>query len=105
MGAGRAGMGGGSINVICPVHLLDGCGLVLGRGGAEKIVGCGVWKERMCPRLVLEWAGGNRFVLEFSVQGYMVAWWSMQPTPTAEALVRIPGEDYLIPSFRNGIGV
>ena len=37
MGAGRAGMGGGSINVICPVHLLDGCGLVLGRGGAEEI--------------------------------------------------------------------
>ena len=105
MGAGRARMGGGSIKGICPVHLLDGCGLVLGRGGAEKIVGCGVWKERMCPRLVLEWAGGNRFVLEFSVQGYMVAWWSMQPTPTAEALVRIPGEDYLIPSFRNGIGV
>ena len=46
MGAGRAGMGGGSINGICPVHLLDGCGLVLGRGGAEKIVGCGVWKEK-----------------------------------------------------------
>ena len=46
MGAGRAGMGGGSINGICPVHLLDGCGLVLGCGGEEKIVGCGVWKEK-----------------------------------------------------------
>ena len=46
MGAGRARMGGGSIKGICPVHLLDGCGLVLGRGGAEKIVGCGVWKEK-----------------------------------------------------------
>ena len=87
MGAGRAGMGGGSINVICPVHLLDGCGLVLGRGGAEKIVGCGVWKERMCPRLVLEWAGGNTLVLEFSVHRYMVAWWLIRPTATAEALV------------------
>ena len=102
---GWYGGDGGSTNGICPVHLLDGCGLVLGRGGAEKIVGCGVWKERMCPRLVLEWAGVNRFVLEFSVHRYMVAWWLMQPTPTAEALVRIPGEDCLFPSFRNGIGV
>ena len=39
-------MGGGSINGICPVHLLHRCGLVSGRGGAEKIVGCGVWKEK-----------------------------------------------------------
>ena len=98
-------MGGGSINGICPVHLLDGCGLVLRCGRAEKIVGCGVWKERMCPRLVLEWAGGNTLVLEFSVHRYMVAWWLMQPTPTAKAPVQIPGEDYLFPSFRNGIGV
>ena len=59
----------------------------------------------MCPRLVLEWAGSNTLVLEFSVQPYMVAWWLIPPTPTAEALVRIPGEAYLIPSFRNGIGV
>ena len=57
-------MGGGSIKGICPVHLLDGCGLVLGRGGAEKIVGRGVWKERMCQRLVLEWAGGIMVVLD-----------------------------------------
>ena len=42
----RAGMGGGFINGICSVYLLDGCGLVLGRSGAEKIVGCGVWKEK-----------------------------------------------------------
>ena len=46
MEVGPAGMGGGSINGICPVHLLDGCGLVLGRGWAEEIVGCGVWKEK-----------------------------------------------------------
>ena len=31
-----------SIKGICPVHVLDGCGPVLGRGGAEKIVGRGV---------------------------------------------------------------
>ena len=98
-------MGDGSIKGICPVHLLDGCCLVLGRGGAKKIVGRGVWKERMCQRLVLEWAGGNTLVLEFSVHQYMVARWLMQPTPTAEALVRIPEEDHLFPSFHNGIGV
>ena len=98
-------MGGGSIKGICPVHLLDGCGLVLGRGGAEKIVGRGVWKERMCQRLVLEWAGGIMVLLEFPLHRYMVAWWLMQPTPTTEALVRIPGEDCLFPSFCNGIGV
>ena len=46
MGAGWAGMGGGSTNGIYPVHLLDGCGLVSGRGRAEKIVGCGVWKKK-----------------------------------------------------------
>ena len=46
MGAGWAGMGGVSTNGICPVHLLDGCGLVSGCGGAEKVVGCGVWKEK-----------------------------------------------------------
>ena len=46
MGAVWAGMGGGSTNGICPVHLLDGCGLVMGHGGAEKIVGCSVWKEK-----------------------------------------------------------
>ena len=46
MGAERAGMEGGFINGICPVHLLDGCGLVWGHGGAEIIVGCGVWKEK-----------------------------------------------------------
>ena len=59
----------------------------------------------MCPRLVLEWAGRNRLVLEFSVHLYMVAWWLIRLTPTAEALVRIPREAYLIPSFRNGIDV
>ena len=84
-------MGGGSIKGICLVQLLDGCRLVLGRGGAEKGVACAVWKEIMSPRLVLEWAGGNTLVLEFSVHQYMVAWWLMQPTPTTEALVRIPG--------------
>ena len=46
MGGGRAGMGGGTTNGICPVHLLDGCGLLLGRGEAEKTVGCSVWKEK-----------------------------------------------------------
>ena len=46
MGAGWAGMGG-STNGIYPVHLLDGCSLVLGRGRAEKIVGCGVWKKNV----------------------------------------------------------
>ena len=45
VGAGQAGMGGGSTNGICPVHLLDGCGLMSGRGGAEKIVGCSVWNK------------------------------------------------------------
>ena len=49
----------------------------------------------MCPRLVLEWAGSNSLVLEFSVQPYMVAWWLIQPRFTAEALVRIPGEAFL----------
>ena len=39
-------MEGGSTNGIYPVHLSDGCGLVLGRGRAEKIVGCGVWKKK-----------------------------------------------------------
>ena len=39
-------MGGGSINGICPVHLLDGCGLVSGRGGAEKIVGSSVRNKK-----------------------------------------------------------
>ena len=34
---------------------------------------------------------------------HMVAWWLTQPTRTAEALVRIPGEHYLFPSFRNEI--
>ena len=43
-----------SIKGIRPVHVLDGCGPVLGHGGAEKIVGRGVWKEGMCQRLVLE---------------------------------------------------
>ena len=105
MGEGRARMEGGSMKVFCPVHLLDGCGLVLGRGGAEKIVGYGVWKERMRPRLVLEWAGGNIALLKPPVHRHVVAWWFMQATPTAETLVRIPKEDYLIPSFRNGIGV
>ena len=98
-------MGGGSIKGICPVHLLDGCGLVLGRGGAEKIVGSGVWKERLCQMLVLEWAAGIMVLLEFPLHGYMVAWWLMQATPTAEAQVQIPGEDCLYPSFCNGIDV
>ena len=40
------GMGSGSANGVCPVHLLDGCGLVSGHGGAEKIVGCSVLKEK-----------------------------------------------------------
>ena len=35
-----------------------------------------------------------------SVHGSMVL---MQPTRTADALVRVPGEDCLFPSFRNGI--
>ena len=99
MGEGRARMEGGSIKGICPVHLLDGCGLVLGRGGAEKIVGRGVWKERMCQRLVLERAGRIMVVLKFPLYRYKVARWLMQPNPTAEALVRIPGEDCLFPSF------
>ena len=38
--------GGGSTNGICPVNLLDGCGLVLGRGGAEKIVGSSVRNKK-----------------------------------------------------------
>ena len=46
VGAGRAGMGGGSTNGICPVQLLDGCGLMSGRGGAEEIVGCSVWNKK-----------------------------------------------------------
>ena len=62
-------------------------------------------EREMCPRLVLEWPGSNRLVLEFSVQPYMVAWWLILPTPTAEAVVRNPGDAYLIPSFRNGIGL
>ena len=87
-------MEGGSIKGVCPVHLLDGCGLVLGRGGAEKIVGYGIWKERMCPRLVLEWAGGNILFLNYPDHRHVVAWWFMQASPTAETLVRIPEEDY-----------
>ena len=39
-------MGSGSTSGICPVHLLDGCGLVSGCRGAEKIVGCSAWKEK-----------------------------------------------------------
>ena len=46
MGAGWAGVGVFSTNDVCPVHLLDGCSLVLGRGRAEKIVKCSVWKEK-----------------------------------------------------------
>ena len=98
-------MEGGSIKGVCPVHLLDGCGLVLGRGGAEKIVGYGIWKERMCPRLVLEWAGGNILFLNYPCLRHVVAWWFTQASLTAETLVRIPEEDYLISSFRNGIGM
>ena len=48
MGAGWAGMKGGSANGVCPVCLLGGCGLVLGRGGTEKGVGCGA---RVSPGL------------------------------------------------------
>ena len=44
-------------------------------------------------------------VLEFPLHRYMVAWWLTQPTRTADALVRNPGEDCLFPSYRNGIGV
>ena len=46
MGAGWAGMVGGSANGLCLVHLSDRCGLVSGRGGEEKIVGCSVWKGK-----------------------------------------------------------
>ena len=59
----------------------------------------------MCPGLVLEWAGRNKLVLEFSAQPYTVAWWLIRPTLTAVALVRIFGEAYLITTFCNGIGV
>ena len=45
VGAGWAGMEGGSVNGIYPVHLLNECCLVSWRGRTEKIVGCGVWKE------------------------------------------------------------
>ena len=31
-------MGGGSINGICPVHLLDGCGLVSDVVGQRKLL-------------------------------------------------------------------
>ena len=41
-------MKGGSANGVCPVCLLGGCGLVLGRDGAEKGVGCGA---RVSPGL------------------------------------------------------
>ena len=37
---GWAGMAGGSTKSVCPVHLVDGCGLVVGRGGADKNVWC-----------------------------------------------------------------
>ena len=40
MRVGWAGMGGSSTKSVCPVHLVDGCGLVLGRGGADKNVWC-----------------------------------------------------------------
>ena len=43
----------------------------------------------MRTKLVLDWAGNNKLILEFSVQLYMAAWWLTQPAPTAEALVRI----------------
>ena len=46
MGAGWAGMGSGSTSGICPVHLLDGRGLVSGYRGAEKTVGSSVGKEK-----------------------------------------------------------
>ena len=46
----------------------------------------------MCPKLVLDWPGNNTFILEFSVQPYMVAWWLTRPIPTAESLVQILGE-------------
>ena len=38
MGAGWAGMGGGSTNGIYPVHLSDGCGLVSERVGQRKLL-------------------------------------------------------------------
>ena len=84
-------MKGGSANGVCPVCLLGGCGLVLGRGGAEKGV--------------VDWTGANTLVLEFLAQLCMAALWLIQPTPTAEAVVRIPGKTLLILSFRNGIGM
>ena len=40
-------MEGGSIKDVCPVHLLDGCGLVVGRGGAEKLLDM-VSRKREC---------------------------------------------------------
>ena len=39
-------MGGGFAKDVCPVHLVDGCGLVSGRGVAEKIVWFSDWKEK-----------------------------------------------------------
>ena len=57
------------------------------------------------PGLVLDWTGANTLVLEFLAQLCMAALWLIQPTPTAEALVRIPGKALLILSFRNGIGM
>ena len=74
------------------------CRGVVGQSKLLAVVSGKTNVSKVSPGLVI-------LILEFSVQPYMVAWWLIRPTPTAEALVRIPGEAYLIPSFRNGIGV
>ena len=56
---GWAGMAGGSTKSVCPVHLVDGCGLVVGRGGADQKCLVQLLKREICPRLVLDWAGTN----------------------------------------------
>ena len=53
---GWDGRGGSSTKGVCSVHLVDGCCLVSGHGGNMKI----------CPRLVLDWAGINTASLEFA---------------------------------------
>ena len=61
--------------------------------------GQGKWEERATDKM-------PNFVgcLDFAWRWKMIAWWLRSPIPTAEVLVRIPGEIKFILSNRNEIG-
>ena len=61
------------------------CRGVVGQSKLLAVVSGKTNVSKVSPGLVM-------LILEFSVQSYMVAWWLIRPTLTADALVQIPGE-------------